>query len=132
MTADGTRVNFMDKKRLTPANNPELDDRPVAELLAALGKAQGYGKAQIIFALSRKSRSQPEVMQVVLHEVGSTDNQSTVAQFNDSVAMAAAFAVVDEGRPEDIETLKQIIDQWQDPYHSEDFYWTLKGCDLII
>jgi len=122
----------MNKQRLTPESNPDLDNLPVAELLTALGKTQGYGKAQVIFALSRKSRVYPELMQVLLNEAASIDNQSTVTQFNDSVAMAAAFAVVDEGQPKDLEKLKEIIAQWQNPYHSEDFQWTLKDSDLII
>lgn len=122
----------MKKQRLTPESNLELDNKPVAELLASLGKAQGYGKAQVIFALARKSHLQPELMQVVLKEAASTDNQSTVAQFNDSVAMAAAFAVVDDGRLEDIEALKQIIKGWQNPYHEEDFYWSLKNNGSVI
>jgi hypothetical protein len=107
----------MKKNRLTPESNPELDIRPVADLLASLNKAQGYGKAQILFALSRRSRSQPELMAVLLDEIASVDNQTTIAQFNDSVAMAAAFAVVDDGRPEDIDLLKKIVDEWQNPDH---------------
>ena len=71
-------------------------------------------------------------MRHILSEVALIDNQTTIAQFNDSVAMAAAFAVVDDGQPEDIEVLKKIIDEWQNPHHSEDFYWSLKSADLTI
>ncbi|HEX8660151.1 MAG TPA: hypothetical protein VF690_21585 [Hymenobacter sp.] len=122
----------MNKTRLTPDSNPELDNRPVADLLASLSKTQGFGKAQVLFALSRRSHSMPELMRLVLSEVVSVDNQTTIAQFNDSVATAAAFAVVDDGQPADIEALKRIIDEWQNPNHSEDFYWSLKSADLTI
>lgn len=122
----------MNKIRLTPESNPDLDNQPVADLLASLSKTQGYGKAQVLFALSRRSQSEPELMRLILSEVASIDNQTTIAQFNDSVAMAAAFAVVDDGQPEDIEVLKKIVDEWQNSHHSEDFYWSLKSANLSI
>jgi hypothetical protein len=122
----------MRRNRLTPESNPELDNRPVAELLSSLNNAQGYGKAQVLFALARRSQGEPELMHLLLNEAASLENQSTVAQFNDSVAMAAAFAIIDHGRPEDIEALKKIVDEWQNPYHSEDFYWNIKSADLTI
>ncbi len=77
-------------------------------------------------------RVSPTLKSLLLSEIASPENQATNAQFNDSVAMAAAYAVVDEGSPADITLLKEVVAHWQNPYHTEDFYWTLNEHGITI
>jgi len=129
---DTTADKNMKQKRLTPEFSEGLDNKPLEELLTMLNVREGFGKVGVIFAIAHQSRTKPELMNLVLRETASLENQSTIAMFNFTVAMSAAFAVVDDGRPEHIKALKQIIDEWADPYHAEDFYWSLKGIDIVI
>jgi len=122
----------MNNIRYTPDNKSSLDGRSVSELKELLERTEGYGKTQVILALARMSHTQPELMQIVLEQAASPDNQSTTAAFNDSVAMIAAYAVVDDGQPGDIAALKTIVSEWNDPYQIEDFYWALSQLEITI